>query len=223
MLTPPLFRLVRGRRRHAESAAVGCSATTAGTSSRRFRFRYSLLFAAASFKTQIHVNWTAPAFLSLTLGGAAIRTGRPRECGASAGETVAWGCVGDGCNLRAGTSCSDTRAWHGGSPGFSRTRRRVVGGRLAQRVDAERVRIDETKPARSRSCWGWKSTIAAEVGFYLHAPDECVNTYAPGAQGLGYRYWTDLGKFEGRPAVAVFPKPGEDLIKATSPAFRTRQ
>jgi len=61
-----------------------------------------------------------------------------------------------------------------------------------------------------------KYNIAAELGFYLHAPDECVNMYATGATGtqaLGYRYWTDLRKLEGRPAVAVLPKPTADLMK----------
>jgi hypothetical protein len=53
---------------------------------------------------------------------------------------------------------------------------------------------------------------AAEIGYYLHQPYECVNAYAVGAQGLSYRYWIDLGKFEGRPAVAVFPKPPGDLL-----------
>lgn len=59
---------------------------------------------------------------------------------------------------------------------------------------------------------GMEKYSAAEVGFYLRQPYECVNTYALGAQGLGYRYWTDLGKFEGRPAVAMLLKPADSSL-----------
>ena len=44
-----------------------------------------------------------------------------------------------------------------------------------------------------------KYNIAAELGFHLRAPNDCVNMFATGGQGLGYRYWTDLAKFAGRP------------------------
>ena len=50
---------------------------------------------------------------------------------------------------------------------------------------------------------GDKYNLAAEIGFYLQRPADCVNLYAFGARGLGYRYWTDLRQYEGRPAVVV--------------------
>jgi len=76
----------------------------------------------------------------------------------------------------------------------------------AQQVDTVRARI-QNETGQEPFVLGMEKYTAAEVGFYLRQPYECVNTYALGAQGLAYRYWTDLGKFEGRPAVAVLPKP----------------
>ena len=91
VLTPPLFALF---------------ASAAGRGVRRGWWRrddnwnfvasFSLplffLFAAASFRDEIHVNWTAPAFLSLSLGASALaldgleseRPGRGRNAGAGA-------------------------------------------------------------------------------------------------------------------------------------------
>lgn len=57
-----------------------------------------------------------------------------------------------------------------------------------------------------------KYNIAAELGFYLGPPEECVNTYAIGDPGLGYRFWTDLRQFENRSAVAVLPVAQEGAL-----------
>ena len=48
-----------------------------------------------------------------------------------------------------------------------------------------------------------KYNIAAELGFYLQDPQDCINGYAFDAQGLGYRYWTDLQQFKGRSALII--------------------
>lgn len=171
-----------------------------------------LLFAAASFKTQVHVNWTAPAFLSLTLGGAAIalngfdsaEPGRAKRWRVSAWVAVAICAV-------AIVFGHTSLAW-GFPKWFAYTR---AGGwrAVAREVDAARSRLRSETNQEPFVLGMEKYNIAAEVGFYLHAPDDCVNMYAIGAQGLGYRYWTDLRKFEGRPAVAVLPKASEDLMK----------
>jgi len=174
-----------------------------------------LLFAAASFKTQVHVNWTAPAFLSLTLGGAAIvldsinspEPRRAKRWRVTACVTVAI------CALYIMFGLT-ILAW--GFP--KRFAYKQAGGwrALAQEVDAARSRIRSETNQEPFVLGMDKYNIAAEIGFYLHAPDECVNMYATGATGsqaLGYRYWTNLRKFEGRPAVAVLPKPTADSMK----------
>jgi len=71
VLTPPFFALfawtaARGIRRGWQQRDDSWNFVAS------FSVPLFVLFTAASLKTQIHVNWTAPAFLSLTLGGAAI-------------------------------------------------------------------------------------------------------------------------------------------------------
>ena len=61
--------------------------------------------------------------------------------------------------------------------------------------------------------------VALKQGIEEHqipGPRIVPATYAIGATGtqaLGYRYWTDLRKFEGRSAVAVLPKPTDESMK----------
>jgi dolichol-phosphate mannosyltransferase len=169
------------------------------------------LFAAASFKTQIHVNWTAPAFLSLSLGASAmaldgLESNQPARvkrwrCGAWA--TIAL------CGL-AIVFGHTSLTW--GIPKMFAYAHAGGWQAVAQQVDATRATLrDETK--QEPFVLGMdKYNVAAELGFHLHDPDDCVNTFATGGQGLGYRYWTDLAKFEGRPAVAVVPKPNDELM-----------
>ena len=174
-----------------------------------------LLFAAASFKTQIHVNWTAPAFLSLTLGAAAIALSgfdstEPRRAKWWRGG----GWVAVAICVVAIVLGHASLAW-GVPRSFAYTR---SGGwrAVAEEVDVARSRMRSETNQEPFVLGMDKYNIAAEIGFYLHAPDECVNMYATGATGtqaLGYRYWTDLRKFGGRPAVAVLPKPTDDSMK----------
>jgi dolichol-phosphate mannosyltransferase len=170
-----------------------------------------LLFAAASFKTQIHVNWTAPAFLALMPGAAAVALD-----GLSGAEPARakWWRVGAWVSVAicalAIVVGHTSLAW-GFPKRFAYTR---AGGwrAVAQEVDAARAQV-RSETSREPFVLGMeKYNIAAEMGYYLHAPEECVNMYATGAQGLGYRYWTELGKFEDRPAIAVLPKPNDDVM-----------
>ena len=54
-----------------------------------------------------------------------------------------------------------------------------------------------------------KYNLAAEMGFYTRAPEDTVNGFALGDQGLGYRYWTQLSRFDRRPAVAILTESNE--------------
>ena len=209
MLTPPFFALFTG------AAARGIRCGWLQHDDRwNFVASFSLplffLFAAASFKTEIHMNWTAPAFLSLTLGGAAILlegldAGEPSR--AKRWRVGAWVTIAL-CAL-AIVFGHTSLAW--GFPRFLAYTHAGGWQATAQQVDAMRTRT-RNETGREPFVLGMEKYSAPEVGFYLHQPDECVNVYALGAPGLGYRYWTDLGKFEGRPAVVVFPKPPGNLL-----------
>jgi dolichol-phosphate mannosyltransferase len=204
MLTPPFFALFagaaargirRGWRQHDDRWNFVAS----------FSLLLFFLFAAASFKTEVHVNWTAPAFLTLTLGGAAIllegiESAEPAR--AKRWRVGIWATIAL-CAL-AILFGHTSLAW--GFPRFLAYTHAGGWRATAQQVDTVRARI-QNETGQEPFVLGMEKYTAAEVGFYLRQPYECVNTYALGAQGLAYRYWTDLGKFEGRPAVAVLPKP----------------
>jgi dolichol-phosphate mannosyltransferase len=210
LLTPPVFALFAG------TAARGIRRGWLQRDDKwNFVASFSLplffLFAAASFKTQIHVNWTAPAFLSLSFGAAVIALdglGAPEPVRAKrwwwgAGMTVAL------CGLAIVFGHSSL-AW-GVPQSFAYAH---AGGwqAVAERVNVVRAQVRHETQREPFLLGMDKYNIAAELGFYLRAPDDCVNLFATGAQGLGYRYWTDLRKFEGRPAIAVVSRPSAEMM-----------
>jgi dolichol-phosphate mannosyltransferase len=162
-----------------------------------------LVFVRASFKTSVHVNWTAPAYLSLTLGAAAIFSEglfslRPRVArwwrfgGTMTG--IAYGII---------LLLSVTSLVFGFPKGIADLH---VGGwrELGKQIDEIE---DEMERATGQHVIiiGWdKYNLASELGFYMNEPEHSVNTYIIGKRGLGYRYWTDLYQFDGWPAVVVF-------------------
>jgi dolichyl-phosphate-mannose-protein mannosyltransferase len=168
-----------------------------------------LLFAAASLKTQIHVNWTAPAFLTLTLGGAVIVLDGFASAKAKWWRAGAW-ITGALCAL-AIVFGHTSLAW-----GFPKAFAYAHAGgwrAVAEQVDVARGKLRDETGQEPFVLGMEKYNFAAEMGFYLRAPDQCVNMYATGGQGLGYRYWTDLRKFEGRPAIAILPSSDPRLIE----------
>jgi dolichol-phosphate mannosyltransferase len=209
MLTPPLFILfaaaaVRGIRRgwlqHDDRWNFVAS----------FSLPLFFLFVAASFKTDVHVNWTAPAFLTLTLGGAVILLEgleNPVLTRAKRWRVGTWATIAL-CVLVI-VFGHTSLAW--GFPRFLAYTHAGGWQATAQRVEAMRAEI-RNETSQEPFVLGMEKYSAAEMGFYLHQPYECVNTYALGAQGLGYRYWTDLGKFEGRSAVAILLNPSENSL-----------
>lgn len=209
MLTPPFFALFAG------TAARGIRRGWQQHDDRwNFVVSFSLplffLFAAASFKTEIHVNWTAPAFFSLALGGAAIllegiESAEPAR--AKRWRVGAWATIAL-CAL-AIVFGHTSLAW--GFPKFLAYTHAGGWQATAQQVDAMRTRT-RNETSQEPFVLGMEKYSAAEIGFYLHQPYECVNTYAVGAQGLSYHYWTDLEKFEGRSAVVLFPNPPGTLL-----------
>jgi len=210
VLTPPLFALF------ARAASRGVRRGWLQRDDNwNFAASFSLplffLFAAASFKTQIHINWTAPAFLSLSLGASALaleglesdEPARAKRWRWGAWVTVALCAVA----IVFGTT---SLAW-----GIPKSLAYVHAGgwrAVAEQVDVVRVKVRSETKQEPFLLGMDKYNIAAELGFYLRAPEDCVDMYAIGGQGLGYRYWTDLTKFEGRPAIAVVPKPSPDAV-----------
>ena len=217
ILTPPLFFLL------AMAAARGIKR---GWVERQdnwdFVAAFSLplfcLFALASFRTEVHVNWTAPAFLSLALGGAPIwlaGADDPNLKRAQRWRVGAW--------LTAALCVGILAAAHlnllfGKPKVFAYSR---VGGwrELAAQVGTARTELSKRTGREAFVLGADKYNIAAELGFYLHDTEGTVNTYAIGERGLGYRFWTDLKKFEGLPAVAVMFNVNEATLQGLRAHF----
>jgi dolichol-phosphate mannosyltransferase len=169
-----------------------------------------MVFVYTSFKREVNVNWTAPAFLSLLpvvgamLAASATSTGHRWRRWASVftmGTVIV-------VVLLAATSA--VFGWphilhYGGVGGWRE---------FAEKVEsAEHDLLRET--GQEPFILGMdKYNISALLSFYTREPEEQINTYALGYQGLGFRYWTDLQSFEGKPAIAV-------LIRTNRAAFAT--
>lgn len=201
ILTPVMFALL---------AAAAARAVRRGWLGRddkwNFVASFSLplfvLFALASLRTDIHINWTAPAFLSLTLGAAAMfgdGLDGPRPRRTRLWRVGAW----TGIGLCVVVIVLMHMSVAVGKPKiFAYTR---VGGwrSLAEQVMAAQAQLREQTGQQPFVLGTDKYNIAAELGFYTGQPENCVNMYAAGQPGLSYRFWTDLERLEGRPAVAV--------------------
>lgn len=160
------------------------------------------LFAAASLKTNIHVNWTAPAFLALAMGGAALWA----EAIQSGSARRRWWWVGLGmAGVVLVVAALVVGHWTlaTGKPRVFASSRAGGWKKLASRVDEVVAEVEQRTGQRPFVVGADKYNIAAELGFYMRERVECVNLYALGASGLGYRYWTDLEALAGRSAVVV--------------------
>ncbi len=169
------------------------------------------LFMLASFKTEIHVNWTAPAFLSLALGAGVLTADglySADKVRAKRWRIGSW--IGIALSLAVVILGHMSLAW-----GFPKMLAYSHAGGwrgLAKEVEVAREELARETGRQPFVLGMDKYNFAAELGFYLRQPDDCVNTYALGAHGLGFRYWTDLRKLEGRSAIVVLRKPGEDAL-----------
>ncbi|MFM8330611.1 MAG: glycosyltransferase family 39 protein [Candidatus Methylumidiphilus sp.] len=163
------------------------------------------VFVLASFKNKGHVNWTAPTYLSWSLASAALavefqtawQTHRPLLWRALAGccaavslSAIALGHASLAFGMPAGLSMSNAGGWRA----------------FAAEIGKARAELGENAGRPTFVIGGDKLNISASVGFYLHDTANTVNDYAIGAPGIGYRYWTDLAQFAGRPAVVVLPR-----------------
>ncbi len=154
-----------------------------------------LLFAMASFKTSTRVNWTAPAFIALALGGGALWV-EAVEAGRRWWRAGTW---------TLAVICGATAIWGHISLATGKPARLSYAHAGGWRELAELARAEGERAGKQVFYIGAdKYNIAAELGYYLRQPAGCVNGYAFGEHGLGYRYWADLHQYDGRPAVIVF-------------------
>lgn len=166
------------------------------------------IFVLASFKNQGHVNWTAPAYLSWSLAVAAYYPElKTRLQGYRPGVWPWLAGLGFACCLGLVAIGHVGLAW-GLPPAMKMTN---VGAwkELALALDKARDDLSQSTGKAAFIIGADKLNLAASTGFYLQDTQDTINDYAFGAPGIGYRYWTDLKQFEGRPAIVVLPKLGE--------------
>lgn len=169
------------------------------------------VFVLASFRTELHTNWLLPAYLSL-LPAVAARyleiTPRGRQ----------WiGAVTIGLCLLVTLVAFSGVLW--GVPS-SLTYRHAGGWRaLAERVTKETAALTAQTGRQPFVLGADKYNLAAELGFYTGQPAQQLNTLALGAHGLGYRYWTDLRAFAGRPAVVVLRRTNDTSLARLNAHF----
>jgi dolichol-phosphate mannosyltransferase len=161
-----------------------------------------LVLVVASFRQSVHVNWSAPAYLSLVPAAAGLfvqaMSGQP-PVKRRRWRVAVW-VAGLTCITMIGFGMVSL-IW--GMPEALAYKHAGGWRDLASHVAAAQEKL-ATETGQQPFVLGVdKYPIAALMGFYTAHPEQCVNAFATGAHGSGYRYWTDLRKFEGRPAIAV--------------------
>lgn len=155
------------------------------------------VFLLASFGTDVHIDWTAPAYVAMLPVAAAVM--RERYAQSAHWRRTIWitGAV------VVGGLCLATGTLTFGHPDVRLSSH--VGGWQPMAAEVERAKQQlHARTGQAPFVVGAdKYNLAAELGFYMRAPKDTVNTFALGADGLGFRYWTDLQRFVGRPAVIV--------------------
>jgi dolichol-phosphate mannosyltransferase len=161
-----------------------------------------LIFVLASFKTEVHINWTAPCFLSLLPAVAAIfREGMENKLRSSASRWRWFGATVAGLAVCGVGFAFSLTLW--GVPSALTSSRSGGWREIAAHVRAEEADLARSTGQRPFVVGADKYNLSALLGFYNRAPHDQVNNLAFGKHGLGFRYWTDLQSFEGRPAVVV--------------------
>lgn len=202
ILTPPIFILL---------AAAVWHAIKRGWFNRQDQWNFAvsfflplfLIFFLASFKIRVHVNWTAPAYLSMLPASVAIfreRIFNPSNLVNARRWKVAGILSLSLCGVIIVLALSSL-TW--GVPGkLSPTQ---AGGwrQLTSLVEKAKTKLASKTDQEPFILGIDKFYLASELGFYTQRPKETVNWFAIGYPGLGYRFWTDLKALDGRPAIAV--------------------
>jgi dolichol-phosphate mannosyltransferase len=164
-----------------------------------------LVFFLASFKTKVHINWTAPAYLSMLPASVAFfREGIFNQsnllyarCWRVAGALSLSLCVVIIVLALSSLTWGVPRKLSATQAGGWR--------QLATLVKEAKTELASQTGQEPFILGIDKFYLASELGFYTQRPKETVNWFAVGYPGLGYHYWTDLKALDGRPAIAVLP------------------
>lgn len=173
-----------------------------------------LVFVRASFKTNVHINWTAPAYLSLSLAAGAILE-ETLAHGTRWWKTAGLTAVGTG--LAVTLVLITNLTW--GIPGTYAYPQAGGWRQLNDIVEAAEHKLEAATAQKVFTIGADKYDLAAELGFYTREPGEQVNLYAFGGQGLGYRYWSDLSQFEGHPMITVLNKLNDETLAMVRKGF----
>jgi len=165
-----------------------------------------LVFFFASFVTSVHVNWTAPVYLSMLPATAAFflesSTNQANPTQARRWRLAGtWWLVFCGAVLLVAFSILTL-----GVPRMLSLTQAGGWRQLASQVEEARTVVEMETGQRPFIIGVDKLYFASQMGFYMGSPDEVVNQFALGFPGFGYPYWTDLQKFSGRPAIVIMEK-----------------
>ncbi|MCX7826690.1 MAG: glycosyltransferase family 39 protein [Verrucomicrobiae bacterium] len=178
-----------------------------------------LVLLLSSLNKRIHPNWPCLMFPSLFLGAGALLT----EGLASASPTVArwWR---RGAWVTAGTLLASVGL--GASVILcNKPEALLPDGTGGWRALASAVREARNNLARRSGQQPFvlgadKFHLPSALAFYLREPDDVVNEFVlDPKRGLGFRYWTDLDRLKGRPAVIVADKVSDRLTWRLGLAF----
>ena len=170
-----------------------------------------LLFVWASTKTQVHINWTAPAYLSLTMGGAVLACGLVEQPDRRRARRWQW-LGGFSAALALVVLVGGLTMLRWGVPAvFTYTH---AGGwrELARQIELTEAALQKETGQEPFILGADKYYLSAELSFYSHEPQEQLNLSALGLQGLAFKYWTRLEDWESHPAVVVLPKLKKSLL-----------
>jgi dolichol-phosphate mannosyltransferase len=204
VLTPPVLLLLARSLRRWDGAGKFAIA---------FAAPLFLILLRASFKTKVHINWSAPVYLSLLPVAAALLV--QKHTGSTAWRRISW--ITASALVLLGVTGLATMAL-GQARVLSLAQ---IGGwrSLADGVEQAEHEL-EAQTGLSVFVLGFdKYNLAAEIGFYSGEPEEQVNNYALGYAGLGFRYWTELEEWRGHPSIVVLQSVNETTLKTLRAYF----
>jgi len=171
-----------------------------------------LVLLVSSINKRIHPNWPCLMFPSVLLGAGALLVEGLASANATAARwwrRAAWVTAG---MLLAGIALSASVILWRKPEAF--LPERVSGWReLAGQVRAARDDLARRTGQQPFVLGAEKFHLPSALAFYLREPRDVVNVFVLDPErGLGFRYWTDLSRLTGRPAVTVTDKVSDGLI-----------
>lgn len=174
------------------------------------------LFVIASMKTEVHVNWTAPAFLSLLPGAASVLDSLT---GTASHSSPGWARIGMQFSL-ALCVISLVSGLSGLTWGIPPLYKQAGGWRrLALATESSEQAFANAAGRDPFVLDTGKYILASEVGFYTHQPEEQLNNYALGQGGLAFQYWAKLDSLKGAPALALIERKDMGVIQVLRAHF----